>query len=154
MFPADDAKGDRKKHQYRLHFPSGEDGVALLSTRLPNGTQVALELKPHEAKVLLVLRRASLKDAGVWDAGARGWRSRTAIAREIAERTGYVVGEAAISAYTVKLLRKLSEAASAAAGGEENVPLVERRRKLGFRLAEDVEIEVIDGTRRGHGDCA
>ncbi len=73
--------------------------------------------------------------------------------REIAERTGYVVGEAAISAYTVKLLQKLSEAVSAAAGGEK-VPLVERRRKLGFRLAEDVEIEVIDGTRRGHGDCA
>ena len=153
MFSADDTKRDLKKRQYQLYCPSGEDGVAFLSTWLSNGKHVALDVKPHEAKVILVLRRAWLKDVGVQEMGAGGWRSRKQIAQEIAERTGYVVGEAAISAYTVKLLRKLSEAINAVAFGEK-VPLIERRRKLGFRLAENVEIEVLDGTRHGQGDCA
>jgi hypothetical protein len=127
--------------------------VAFLSIWLANGKHVALELKPHEAKVILVLRHAHLKDVGAWEADARGWRSRKEIAQGIAERTGYVVGEDAISAYTVKLLRKLSIAINAVSFGEE-VPLIERRRKLGFRLTPDVEIDVIDGTRHGPGDCA
>lgn len=153
MPSTNDSNGDRKKYHYRLNCPSGENGVAFLSLWLPNGKHVALELKPHEAKIILVLRHAYLKDAGVWEAGARGWRSRKEIAQDIAERTGYVVGEAAISAYAVKLLRKLSNAIESVSSGER-VPLVERRRKLGFRLAENVEIEIIDGTRHGHGECA
>jgi hypothetical protein len=133
----------------RLRCPWGLGGVGFLTTRLSNGGQISVEFKAYEVKLLLVLRRAREEDFGV-AAGARGWRSRASIACEIAARTGYSLEVGSISAYAVTLLRKFSAAVSAASGGEK-IPLIERRRKLGFRLARGVQIDLIEGGGEGDG---
>jgi len=152
MVPTGDSGIHGKKHHFQLHAPLGLRGVGFLTIPLASGKRVSVELKSREVKLLYALNRARMEDATLNPAEARGWRSRDRIAREIEKWTGYCVSEAGMSAYVVKLLRKVSDAVGAASSGER-VPLIERRRKLGFRLAENVELEIIDGNQR-QGACA
>jgi len=150
MLPTVESGVRGKRHVFQLRAPLGLRGAGFLTVHLSSGKQVAVELKPREVKLLFALGKARLEDATLEVAEARGWRSRDRIAWQIAQWTGYCVGEAAMSAYVVKLLHKVSEAVSAASSGEK-IPLIERRRHLGFRLAEDVEMEIIDGNLHEEG---
>ena len=141
--PADVEVG-QKKFTMQLLCPAGFGGAAFLSAVLPNGKPLSVEFKPHEVKVLLALNAARAEDAAVVPPAAQGWRLRARIADAIAAKTRYPVDKATISAYAVNLLKRLSAAVNAALPGE-NVPLIERRPKLGYRLAQGVEIQVIDG---------
>ena len=85
--------------------------------------------------------------------GAQGWRSRSQIAIALAVQTDYTVNVGTISTYAVNVLSKLSAAVNAVSPGE-TLPLLERRRNIGYRLAEGVQIEIIVGSCEETSGCA
>lgn len=128
-----------------LYFPAGTAGPAFLTLWLINN-KFTVELAPRMARILLTLQEARRQDAHFEaDDSAKGWRTRTRIAEEIEKRTDYPIDEATVTAYVSKLLRALSKVMSLFL--VKHLQLIERRRGLGFRLATNLELAIIDGSQ-------
>ena len=130
----------RRKYPMLLCCPRGYRGVGVLSIRLSNGKEAKVAFQAHFVKLLVALLRTRQEDAGL--AGARGWRSRPQIASLIAGANGCPVEKETISSYAVNLLQAFAAAIAVASPGE-SIPLIERKRNIGYRLAEEVQIEII-----------
>jgi hypothetical protein len=133
-----------EKQRFKLYCPAGLRAPTYLSKSLDNGREPGLGVDARYARLLIVLAVLRQLDAGKKPAPVEGWRPRTAIAEYLSWISGYVVDATSISAYAVRLTKKLQMAVDN--GSSEPLPIIERRKGLGMRLAGGVEIEIIDET--------
>jgi hypothetical protein len=68
------------------------------------------------------------------------------VAEAIENETGYPIDEATVTAYVSQLLKALSKVIRLFSP-KDMVQLVERRRGLGYRLASDLDLTIVQGNR-------
>lgn len=132
-----------RTQRYELLFPAGLNAPAYLSTEVDDSRQIVVATDARFARLLVVLKLFRDVDTGTRSGPAQGWRPRPVIAAYLARMTDWSIDEQTVSAYASQLMRKL-ERAVAAVDKDVRLPLIERRRGLGMRLADGVEIDVRD----------
>ncbi len=147
---------------WKVVRPAGEDAPAFIETVTKDGSVIGAEINPSTTTYILEFLQAARDEDAKQNMLPRraGWRSREKLQAAVAKRTGYPVLLETISRYISDLLRALEQSAAENRltrdpdKGECNErdeqdelrvpPLIQRRRHLGMRLADGVQIIFTD----------
>jgi hypothetical protein len=136
------SRNGRPRYHVTLRFPTGLKNCGFLSVELNGKLLAKVELENRFALLLLVLYEARKADAPLADEAPQGLRSREQVSKAIDEITKSSVDVGTISTYAWTLQRRLADALRRGKY-RQPVDLVERRKNRGYRLSDDIDLDVI-----------